>query len=233
MSSVWIQLLLKHLAAVLVGALIGFLYGIPSIGFVCALLGLLAWHLFNLYRLERWMQNPKFTGVPDGDGVWARVFARAHYMNDRVRRSRKKLRQLVKELRSSTKAFPDGGIVLNPAHEILNYNRAARRLLGLKKKNDRGQRIDNLIRHPDFVEFLANENRPVSVEIPAPSGNDVWLSCRLIPYGPQQLLLLIHDITQSVKTEAMRRDFVAKAAHEWRSPLTVIGGYLDALAQDE
>jgi two-component system phosphate regulon sensor histidine kinase PhoR len=31
----------------------------------------------------------------------------------------------------------------------------------------------------------------------------------------------------------MRRDFVANASHELRSPLTVINGYLDALAEDD
>ena len=31
----------------------------------------------------------------------------------------------------------------------------------------------------------------------------------------------------------MRRDFVANASHELRSPLTVISGYLDALAEDD
>lgn len=31
----------------------------------------------------------------------------------------------------------------------------------------------------------------------------------------------------------MRRDFVANASHELRSPLTVISGYLDALAEDK
>ncbi len=30
----------------------------------------------------------------------------------------------------------------------------------------------------------------------------------------------------------MRKDFVANASHELRSPLTVISGYLDALADD-
>jgi len=30
----------------------------------------------------------------------------------------------------------------------------------------------------------------------------------------------------------MRRDFVANASHELRSPLTVIRGYLDTLAED-
>jgi two-component system phosphate regulon sensor histidine kinase PhoR len=35
------------------------------------------------------------------------------------------------------------------------------------------------------------------------------------------------------RLEAMRKDFVANASHELRSPLTVIAGYLETISQDE
>jgi two-component system phosphate regulon sensor histidine kinase PhoR len=234
-TRVWLILLAKHVAAAFVGALIGAMYGYPFHGVLLALIGLIAWHLYNLYRLERWLRHPKRVTVPSGDGMWARVFAGSQHVMDRARLNRKKFRQLVKELRASTKAFPDGGVILNEQFEIVTYNKAARTLLGLKKKLDRGQRIDNLIRHPDFVAYLESEARTArqSIEIPSPAGGDTWLSCRLIPYGAEQNLLLIRDITDSIKMEAMRRDFVANASHELRSPLTVIAGYLDALEEDE
>jgi two-component system phosphate regulon sensor histidine kinase PhoR len=171
--------------------------------------------------------------MPWGGGVWARVYAQVGYTKERTRASRRKWRQLIKELRASAKAFPDGGVVLNESREIVNYNKAARQLLGLKKKRDRGQRIENLLRHPDFVTYAAHADRRKSIEIPAPGGGEGWLSCRIIPYGPGQSLLLVRDITQTVKMEAMRRDFVANASHELRSPLTVIAGYLETLSEDD
>jgi two-component system phosphate regulon sensor histidine kinase PhoR len=60
-----------------------------------------------------------------------------------------------------------------------------------------------------------------------------WLNCRVVPYGGDQKLLLLRDVTERVRLSKMRRDFVANASHELRSPLTVISGYLDALADDE
>jgi two-component system phosphate regulon sensor histidine kinase PhoR len=45
-------------------------------------------------------------------------------------------------------------------------------------------------------------------------------------------MLLIRDVTERFKLNKMRRDFVANASHELRSPLTVISGYLEALAED-
>ena len=56
---------------------------------------------------------------------------------------------------------------------------------------------------------------------------------RLVPYGGEgQQLLLARDITDRKRLEKVRRDFVANASHELRSPLTVINGYLDSLSSD-
>jgi two-component system phosphate regulon sensor histidine kinase PhoR len=40
-------------------------------------------------------------------------------------------------------------------------------------------------------------------------------------------------VTLQQRLEAMRKDFVANASHELRSPLTVIAGYLETLSHDE
>ena len=77
MTRVWLILIAKHFAAVLAGALIGATYGYPLHGILLALIGLIGWHLYNLHRLERWLHHPKRVAVPGGDGMWARVFARA------------------------------------------------------------------------------------------------------------------------------------------------------------
>jgi len=42
----------------------------------------------------------------------------------------------------------------------------------------------------------------------------------------------VRDVSRQMRLEAMRKDFVANASHELRSPLTVISGYLETLSQD-
>ncbi len=233
MPKVWTWTLFRYGAAILAGGCIGLLYGRPTLGLLLVTLGLLVWQLYNLYRLERWLAAGKIAGIPDGNGVWPPVFAKIQFIKGKVKRRGKRFRKLVKDLRASTEAFPDGGVILNSRHEIVNYNQAARVMLGLKNRRDRGQRIENLLRYPDFVEYLNNPAERQAVEIPSPAGAECWLSCRLIPYGPDQTLLLIRDVSQRVKIERVRRDFVANASHELRSPLTVIMGYLDSLADDD
>src|SRR5690606_6033059 len=57
------------------------------------------------------------------------------------------------------------------------------------------------------------------------------LSLRIVPYGDGERLLLVRDVTRVHRLEQMRREFVANASHELRSPLTVITGYLDVLRE--
>ena len=63
-------------------------------------------------------------------------------------------------------------------------------------------------------------------------GAEQYLSLQIVPYGAGQLLVLVRDVTRQTRLEAMRKDFVANASHELRSPLTVISGYLETLAQE-
>ncbi len=233
MPSAWTASLLRLAGLVAGGGLIGWVYGQVLLGALLAAFGALAWHLYNLYRLDRWLQTGNIDVIPDGVGPWPPVFARIEYLREKSKRRRRRWRQLVREIRASASAFPDGGVLLDEKHEIITYNTAAQRLLGLRRAGDRGQRIENLLRHPDFVAYLQGGDYSKSIELPAPSGHDTWISCLMIPYGPNQRLLLIRDITATVRLERTRRDFVANASHELRTPLTVISGYLETLADDE
>jgi two-component system phosphate regulon sensor histidine kinase PhoR len=47
------------------------------------------------------------------------------------------------------------------------------------------------------------------------------------------LLLVLHDVTRLRELESVRREFVANISHEFRTPLSVINGYLETLGEDE
>ncbi|MDP2324591.1 MAG: phosphate regulon sensor protein PhoR, partial [Gammaproteobacteria bacterium] len=132
MPKVWTWTLFRYGVAIVAGGGIGLLYDQPMLGFLLVTLGLLVWQLFNLYRLERWLASGKIAGIPDGNGVWPPVFAKIQFIKGKVKRRGRRFRKLVKDLRASTEAFPDGGVILNSHHEIVNYNQAARVMLGLK-----------------------------------------------------------------------------------------------------
>jgi two-component system phosphate regulon sensor histidine kinase PhoR len=128
--------------------------------------------------------------------------------------------------------MPDGVVVLNPQAEILWFNRMAARLLGLRGKSDMGLRVENLVRQPEFLRYLNGGEYTQPVILRSAIGVDQHLSLQIVPYGAGQLLMLVRDVTAAARLEAMRKDFVANASHELRSPLTVISGYLETLNGD-
>jgi two-component system phosphate regulon sensor histidine kinase PhoR len=49
------------------------------------------------------------------------------------------------------------------------------------------------------------------------------------PFGQKRHLLLIQNVTDLQKADAMRRDFVANVSHEMRTPITVLMGFLETV----
>jgi two-component system phosphate regulon sensor histidine kinase PhoR len=139
----------------------------------------------------------------------------------------------MRQLQRSTAALPNGVVILNAQREIVWFNRMAARLLNLRRTADLGMRIEHLLREPEFVRYLSRQDFSNPVVIRQTSGEDSHLSLQVAPYGDGQLLLLVSDVSRQMRLEAVRRDFVANASHELRSPLTVISGYLETLGGDD
>ncbi|MEM7279428.1 MAG: phosphate regulon sensor histidine kinase PhoR, partial [Pseudomonadota bacterium] len=185
----------------------------------------------GLFRLESELSNLRRISVPDGTGIWARVLARIDFLNLRIKRNKKKYRSLLKELRDTVNAMPDGVVVLNTDFEIVRFNRAAKKALGLLGKRDRGQRIENLLRHPAFHKYLVKGDFAEGLVVRAADLTERWLFLHVIPYGEGSWLLLARDISEQARLEKMRKDFVANASHELRTPLTVLHGYLGTMVE--
>lgn len=232
MTSAWSFALARLLALVGVALVGGFIFGQPLVWLISVLTGYLCLQLLNLYRLHRWLRQRNSIDPLDIGGAWADVVAQVVRLHRRKRFHKQRLIRLFRELRRSTAAMPDGVIVLNDAREILWFNRTAGRLLDLRRKADLGLRIDNLMRAPDFIRYLEQGDFANPVLITWPAGSELNLSIQMIPYGGGQQMMLVRDVTRQAKLEAMRKDFVANASHELRSPLTVISGYLDSLSED-
>jgi len=217
------------LAALAVGALLG--HGLLFIAL--ALAAILAYHVRNLVRFEHWLRNRSEEPPPNMDGLWGEVLAITHRIYRRKVFHKRRVTSLLREFRRMTSAMPDGAVLLGPNREILWFNRTAGQWLDLRRKLDYGRRIDNLVRNPEFVEYLEKRGAMAPPRVHLPKKGDRWLLFRLVTTsGAGQQLLLLRDVTNEARLESMRKDFVANASHELRSPLTVISGYLDTLADE-
>ena len=231
-TQAWLFAAGRLLATVLVGAGVGWLFGNVWGGLAVALVLHLAWVLANLFRLEWWLRHRNYAEPPDVGGVWGEIIAQVVRLHRRKRFHKQRFVQLMRQLQRSTAALPDGVVILNAQREIVWFNRMAARLLNLRRTGDLGMRIENLLRAPEFVRYLAGGDFANPVVVRTTTGEDGFLSLQVAPYGDGQLLLLVRDVSRQMRLEAVRRDFVANASHELRSPLTVISGYLETLAAD-
>jgi two-component system, OmpR family, phosphate regulon sensor histidine kinase PhoR len=231
-ASAFVYVTLRILAALLVGTAAGWLAGSVWLGIAGALGLYLAWNLWQLRELHFWLRHRSVADPPDALGLWGDVVAQVVRLHRRKRFHKERLTRLFRELRRSTAAMPDGVVMLDPQGEIVWFNRKAGELLDLSRRADLGLRIDNLVRHPDFVRYLHGGQYAVPVIVRVDTPTERHLSFQVISYGEDQRLLMLRDVTKEVRLEQMRKDFVANASHELRSPLTVVAGYLETFGSD-
>src|SRR5687767_6894133 len=231
-STAFVYVALRLIAAVVIGVLLGWFAGSVWAGLCGALALYLAWNLWQLRALHFWLQHRSVADPPDAMGLWGDVVAQVVRLHRRKRFHKERLTRLFRELRRSTAAMPDGVVMLDPQGEIVWFNRKAGELLDLSRRADLGLRIDNLVRNPDFVRYLhgGQYSMPAIVRIDTPT--ERYIAFQLISYGEDQRLLMLREVTREVRMEQMRKDFVANASHELRSPLTVVAGYLENFSVD-
>lgn len=233
MSNPWLREMWRVLVMFAALLVPGLLFGAVAWFLLLGLLIYLGWHLYNLYLLQRWLVEGKRFHPPESHGVWDDVFERIYRLQKRNRKRKRNLGRMLKRFQTATAALPDATIVLGPNRDIEWWNASARDILELRSPRDIGQRIDNLLRHPHFIEYLHKGDFSQSVVIPSPNDYNISLAVSVVPYGENRQLVVARDITRLERLEQARRDFVANVSHELRSPLTVISGYLESLLEEQ
>ena len=180
-------------------------------------------------RLMRWLWGAQQDDAPRSAGLWGEMA----YRIERALRGREKAlaaeHQRLGEFLSAIEASPNGVLLLDASDQIVWCSAVAADHLGLDSQRDRLQPITNLVRMPAFVACLQDGAAPEPVHVTAPGGQ-VSLQVVVRSYGDGQKLLITQDVTERLRAEAMRRDFVANVSHEIRTPLTVLAGFVETMA---
>jgi len=179
-------------------------------------------------KLRRWASQPRLSDPPEAAGSWGEVFNLLHRHRRAMLKRRRELARLMVRSRRGAQALPYGVAVLDADYRLDWCNEAAMEHLGLDPERDRKQPIVNMVRTPEFVEYLRVGNFSEPVRLGAPGGRRT-LSLQIVSFGDEEHLLLSQDVTGAARVEAMRRDFVANVSHELRTPLTVLAGFLETI----
>jgi two-component system phosphate regulon sensor histidine kinase PhoR len=198
---------------------LGVLTGVGLVLFVDAVRG---------NRLLSWLRGSQQESAPRDTGLWGELGYRVERaMRDRdraVARGRLELEQFL----SAIEASPNGVLMLDVNEQIVWCNRVAADHFSLDPRRDLRQRITNLVRAPAFVAYLQAGNFAEPLVLGNGRGPGT-LSIVVREYGDGMRLVLTLDITERVRSEAMRRDFVANVSHEIRTPLTVLSGFIETM----
>lgn len=217
------------LLSFLLGYFIGYMWQVV----ILTCVSLLLWHYHHLYLLINWLWQSKSISPPHASGVWGRIYDGLYRLIKQYRQKQKVLNEKIRRFRDGAEALPDAAIVLSQDLTIDWGNKKAQRLLGVHLPGDVGQRIDNLIRYPEFATYLEEGNFETPCHIPSPIDAELQLELRMMAYGSEQILFLARDISKIHRLEEMRRDFVANVSHELKTPLTVVRGYVEMIQSTE
>jgi two-component system phosphate regulon sensor histidine kinase PhoR len=162
--------------------------------------------------------------------VWEDLLAEVHRYLKRRDAEEARLAYALERFRDASRALPDGIVILDSENRIEWANPTATQHFGIDARRDLGQPVINLIRQPDFLAFLrAGEFRePLRLRSP----REATLEVRVIEFGEEQKLLSSRDVTAEERLDTMRRDFVANVSHELKTPVTVLSGFVETLADE-
>lgn len=229
MSYNWKHELWRIIGSVILALLLGLLLGHAALALLIVTAAWLAGYFVKLVQFDRWLNHDKKYTPPSAGGLWGELYTGIYQLQQRARKRNKRLVKAISRFRETTAALPDGVVVLRENGEIDWWNNEAGRLLHLKYPQDVGQRLTNLLRHPDVTAYYRGETRDDRVIITSPYDETIRLSLRVIEYGNNQRLAMVRDVTLFQQVEQMRRDFVANISHELRTPLTVLSGYIEGM----
>lgn len=193
----------------------------------------LLWSGFYTVRLWWWL-NRTDAALPGGSGLWHDIFTLLHRREKSRRKRKRQLAQTLRRFNRIASAAPNGVLIVNPQGRIEWLNRLAALHLGLNIATDRHGLLKNLIRAPEFYDFLHNKSRRQTPTLTLRFREDGRpprsIAVTQAELGGQSRLLITQDITAAEHADTTRTAFVANVSHELRTPLTVINGFLETLA---
>lgn len=172
---------------------------------------------------------PVIGKVIGGDGL-------AHILNGTsrlVRRYATAGQQVQAELDLLVDKIPMPLLQVDANRQVIRQNKAAALLFS---DGALGRDLVTSIRHPELVaavDQVLSTHESTQIETTLGSPMEQTFLCHVVASDPKveqdAILIMLSNITEVVRGERMRVDFVANASHEIRSPLATLAGCIETL----
>ena len=176
------------------------------------------------------LENGKKTNVDDLTGAF-------NLMTNELRENLKEVNRQKRQIETILLHMTDGIIAFDIEGNIMHINPAATDLLSLTENENTFDKIFNKLNidinleKTIYLENWTSSEQRVQVE-------DKYLNIFFASFKDEQeiaagVIAVIQDITEHVKLDNMRKEFVADVSHELKTPITSIMGYADTLLECE
>lgn len=159
-------------------------------------------------------------------------------VSDELKENLNEMTRQKKQIETMILHMTDGIIAFNMQGEVILVNQAATRLLRLTPQDrdfntifNRKINLDINMEKIIYLENWTSSEQKVTI-------GDKFLNMFFAQFKdendrPSGIMVLIQDITEHVKLDNMRKEFVADVSHELKTPITSIMGYADTLLEGE
>jgi len=136
----------------------------------------------------------------------------------------------------------EGVIAVDTSERLLHINSAAAGLFGLEVDGALGRKVWEVLRAPALIEavlaVLRGHGESASEMRIVEGGQEKMIATICGPLTGaggrvDGAVAVLHDVTRLRQLENLRRQFVANASHELKTPLTAIQGLTETLLDDE
>lgn len=176
------------------------------------------------------IESSKKTNVDDLTGAF-------NLMTNELRENLKEVNRQKRQIETILLHMTDGIIAFDIEGNIMHINPAATDLLNLSENENTFDKIfsklniDINLEKTIYLENWTSSEQRVQVE-------DKYLNIFFASFKDEQeiaagVIAVLQDITEHVKLDNMRKEFVADVSHELKTPITSIMGYADTLLECE
>ncbi len=187
----------------------------------------------RLRGMRQWLQDREGPVTLPGADAWEALESELRYHLKHRNRRIRELRGRLEKLEDLARDLPVGVALLDSEGRLQEANDKAYHLLAVDPERGTGQKLQGWLREPDlqalFTASGADIRQATAPYRPDPS-RTLAFTCTRKEGGT--LLLVVEEITERIRLQKMREDFVANASHELKSPLTSLRGFAETLLSE-